>query len=80
MLASSVYHSNSAQLRLEAVCITYPRQYCNPHMTARQQTLGFAPAPYKTRKARFLEEMGVFAGIWADEQAQEERRRRCHAR
>ena len=49
-------------------------------MTARQQTLGFAPAPYKTRKARFLEEMGVFAGIWADEQAQEERRRRCHAR
>ena len=26
-------------------------------MTAAQQTLGFAPAPYKTRKARFLEEM-----------------------
>ncbi len=32
-------------------------QYYNVCMTASQQTLGFAPAPYKTRKARFLEEM-----------------------
>ena len=42
---------------LRTVCTTYPRQYYNVCMTASQQTLGFAPAPYKTRKARFLEEM-----------------------